>query len=130
MPRKAVQPDVTLRQLDERIWRHTKERDWDNNPPRGLAVSILLEAAELLEHYQWSDKPVGDKDALAAEIADIFIYAFQFARRENIDIAEAIERKLQKAAQKYPAELFKGKTSAEMREAWLGSKLGYHKEGL
>lgn len=124
------QSDMTIQAINERIWQHLEERDWQNNPPRGLAASIVLEAAELLEHYQWSDKPVGNNSELAGELADIFIYAFQFAQVNNIDIAQAIELKLQKAAKKYPAEAFKNKSQAERTKNWIDSKLKHQKEGL
>ena len=124
------QQDVTFEEISQLIWRHLEERDWVNNPPRGLATSIALEAAELLEHYQWREEPVGDKQALADELADILIYAFQFAQRTDIDIVEAIRHKMDLAAKKYPAEKFKGKSKADKRKAWLDSKLNHHKEGL
>jgi dCTP diphosphatase len=116
--------------LSQLIWRHLEERDWHNGAPRALATSIALEAAELLEHYQWSDQPVGNKEARAEELADILIYAFQYAQSEGIDIAAAIKDKLEKAAKKYPAEQFKGKNSDDMRDAWLQSKQRHRKQGL
>ncbi len=73
---------------------------------------------------------MGDQAALGEELADIFIYAFQFAQANNIDIAEAIELKLQKAARKYPAEVFKNKSKTEQRKNWLDAKLNHTKEGL
>lgn len=124
------QSSMSLNELSNLIWRHLEERDWTNKPARSLAISIALEANELLEHYQWSEKPVGEKAAIAEELADILIYAFQFAQIHDIDIAKAIQDKLVKAAQKYPSEQFKGKTSAERKEAWLKAKTNYRKEGL
>jgi len=124
------QSDKTFEQISQRIYEHLLERDWHDNPSRGLAISIALEANELLEHYQWSDKPVGSREDLAEELADIMIYAFEFAHANNIDIPQAIEKKLQKAALKYPAEKFKGKTDDDRTKAWLESKMNHHKEGL
>jgi NTP pyrophosphatase (non-canonical NTP hydrolase) len=124
------QQDTSFEEVSQLIWRHLEARDWVNNPPRGLATSIALEAAELLEHYQWSDEPVGDKQALAGELADIFIYAFQFAQSNDIDIVAAIQHKLDVAAKKYPPENFKGKSGEDRRKAWLDSKLNHRKEGL
>lgn len=121
---------ATFQQVSDRIRRHLEERDWQDNAPRALAVSIALEAAELLEHYQWQDKPVGSHEELAEELADIFIYGFQFAMAYDIDIADAIERKLQKAAQKYPAEKFKNKSKTEREQNWLDAKLKHQKDGL
>lgn len=120
----------TFDEVSKQIYRHLEERDWLDNTPRSLAASIVLEAAELLEHYQWQDKPVGTKDDLAEELADIFIYAFEFAQAYDIDIPKAIDKKLQKTAKKYPAEAFKDKTKAEREKNWLESKLKHQKEGL
>jgi NTP pyrophosphatase (non-canonical NTP hydrolase) len=124
------QQQITFEDINQRIWKHLEERDWHRSPSRGVATSIALEASELLEHYQWSDSPVGTKEDLAAELADILIYAFQFAQLESIDIVAAISHKLQVSAQKYPAANFKGKDPATMRQVWLDAKLKHHKEGL
>lgn len=124
------QNNTTFEEISQLIWQHLIERDWQDNPPRGLAISIALEATELLEHYQWQDEAVGDRQALAEELADIFIYAFQFAMVNDIDIAAAIRQKLEKAARKYPAEKFKGKNVQERKDAWLDAKLHHQKEGL
>lgn len=126
----SKQSDTTFDEISQIIWKHLEERDWDKAEPRALAISIALEANELLEHYQWSDHSVGDKQALAEELADIFIYAFQFAQQQDIDIAEAIKTKLKKAALKYPATAFKGKSEEEVRQAWIDVKTTYKKEGL
>lgn len=126
----GTQSDKTFQEVADRIYRHLEERDWLDNTPRSLAISIALEANELLEHYQWHDKPVGNKAALTEELADIFIYAFEFANAHDIDIPAAIEDKLQKAAKKYPAEDFKGKNKEEREQNWLNSKLNHRKEGL
>lgn len=121
---------TTFQEIADLIQKHLEERGWENNPPRGLATSIALEASELLEHYQWSDKPVGTKEDLAGELADILIYAFQFAQVNGIDIPTAITTKLAAAAKKYPAESFRGKDEAAQREAWITAKLNHKKQGL
>lgn len=129
---KTPEPQSTtsFRDIDELIWKHLAERGWTDNPSRGLAVSIALEASELLEHYQWSDKSVGDKTALGEELADILIYCFQFAQKNDIDMAAAIRAKLKKASKKYPAKDFAGKTEAEQHQAWIDAKLKHKKTGL
>lgn len=124
------QSDMSFEAINAIIQKHLQERDWHNNKPRDLAISISLEANELLEHYQWRESPVGNKQALAAELADIFIYCFEFADRTGIDITEAIQQKLEKAAQKYPAEAFKNKTPAEQEKNWIQAKLNHRKKGL
>ncbi len=124
------QSTATFQDIDQLIWQHLVDREWTNNTARCLATSIVLEASELLEHYQWSDKPVGDKAALGEELADILIYCFQFAQKTDIDMAAAIKDKLAKAAIKYPAKSFAGKTAEEKRQAWLDAKLQHKKKGL
>lgn len=125
-----VQGQQTFAEVDRIISEYLAERDWLNNPSRSIATSIVLEAGELLEHYQWSDKPVGSKDDIGEELADVLIYAFQFAHTNNIDIAEAIFKKLEKTKKKYPAEAFKNKSKDEMRQAWVEAKTKHHKDGL
>jgi len=124
------QSDMTFEEMNRFIRNYMEERDWHNANARNLAVSIVLESGELLEHYQWSDKSVGDKQALAEELADVFVYAFQFAQVLDIDITEAIKSKLAKSAQKYPAHEFKGKTGDDKRTAWQQAKLRHQKDGL
>jgi len=122
------QSQKTFEEISEHIRKHLEARDWQDNPARGLAVSISLEASELLEHYQWNDSAVGSKEDLASELADIFIYAIQFAQATGIDITEAIEQKLQEAAKKYPAEQFKGKEPGAKHDAWIAAKLNYNEQ--
>lgn len=126
------QSDTTFEEINQLIWKHLVDRDWHHNPPRGLATSIALEAAELLEHYQWRDEPVGSKEDIASELADVLIYSFELAQALDIDMAAAITEKLAKAAKKYPADQFKGRNSDEKKEAWLKAKLEHreHKKGL
>lgn len=115
----------TFKEISELVWQHLVDRDWDNPEPRALAISISLEANELLEHYQWSGKPVGDKEALGEELADVLIYALQLAHVLGVDPADIIRDKLQKSAKKYPVELFKGRSSAEKSKIWLEAKINH-----
>ncbi len=122
--------DMTFQQMSDIIYAYLKERDWQIQPSRDIAISISLEASELLEHFQWSETPTGNKDDLASELADILIYSFQFAAMQGIDIPRAMQQKLEKSAQKYPAHVFKGKAHNERHDAWLQAKLAHRKEGL
>lgn len=124
------QQDVTIEELNQLVWKHLDERDWNKDTSRGTAISLSLEANELLEHYQWSEVPVGGPEAVGEELADIFIYGIQIAQQNNIDIAEAIKRKLEKSALKYPAKEFKGVSREAQRAAWIKSKLNHKKEGI
>lgn len=84
---------------DERNWRQFhNEKD--------LALSITLEASELLEIFQWKTAAEGveDLDAIKDELADVLIYAYILADNLNLDIDDIIERKLIKNKEKYPVE--------------------------
>ena len=61
--------------------------------PRNLAISLVLEASEVLEHYQWRDEPV-DKASLAGELADVMLYLMQLASISDIDLGQAVMDKL------------------------------------
>jgi dCTP diphosphatase len=99
--------DTTLQELKDLIDDFAKERGWDkHHTPKNLAISITLEAAELLEHFQWDDYQKNDKQALADELADVLCYAFNFALVCDIDVTTAYKNKLAKAAKKYPTEIF------------------------
>lgn len=101
----------------------TKARKRDEaSSAHGLAISLSLEANELLGYFQWNEESLGGKDDMASEIADIFIYAVQFADKYNIDIPEAIINKIQKLEQKYPVELFDIKDEVEKRRQRLEAK--------
>lgn len=127
---RTQQSSLTFEDINTRIWQHLDERDWGKLTSRSLAISIALEANELLEHYQTSEQPVGSKEDLADELADILIYAFEFAEENNIDMAEAIKKKLAKSAEKYPAAMFKGRSKQEQHDAWLEAKKNYKKSSL
>lgn len=109
-----------------RVFLH--ERKWGNKEPREFAISMSLEANELLEHFQWSDDPIGTPEELADELADILLYAIQFADCYDIDIPTAIDRKLKKAAKKYPAHEFGKDSQDAQRAAWRAAKKRYNKE--
>lgn len=113
------------------VLEHIKARKWDTtNSNRGVAISLSLEANELLEYFQWQDESFGSKEDLASELADIFIYAIQFADRYDINIAEAIMKKLEKQAKKYPVEIFQIEDEKERNKAWLEAKRNFKKDTL
>ena len=91
--------------LIEKIIKFRDERNWDQfHNPKDLAISISLEAAELLETFQWSgaDLEKSDKlDNMKEEIADVLIYSILLAEKLNLDISEIIEHKLKKNGEKY-----------------------------
>jgi NTP pyrophosphatase (non-canonical NTP hydrolase) len=92
-----------------------KERDWEQfHNLRTLSTSIALEAAELMEHTQWAtdaDLPAiaaKRREAIAEEIADVAILLTYLAHDLNVDMEEAVRRKLVKNAEKYPLEKARG----------------------
>lgn len=108
---------------------YSRARNFDkNNSAKGLAISLSLEANELLEYFQWQEEPLGTKQDLESELADILIYAIQFANKCNIDIPSSVQSKLQKMEQKYPLEIFHIEDDDERTKAWLHAKQNYKKD--
>lgn len=91
-----------MKDIIDEIINFRNERDWQkHDKPENLAKSIIIEAAELLENYQWGDIPV-DIVNVKEEIADVLIYAIALAHDLNFDIPEIIREKMVKNALKYP----------------------------
>lgn len=102
--------------LTKRIIDFRNARDWKQfHNPKDLAISISLEAAEFLELFQWkSEKEIkeyikNNKEEVAEELADVLNYLLLTAHDLNIDIAEALDKKIDKSEIKYPIEKAKGK---------------------
>ena len=98
---------TNLEQLKQQVIAFRKERNWDQHfTPKDTAISIALEASELLEHFQWDKLMREDKDEIASELADILIFCFHFATLYDFDISTIFQSKLDKAKLKYPASIF------------------------
>ena len=124
MPQK-----LTFEEASGLVIDHIKARKWDkSNSTRGLAISLSLEANELLEYFQWQEEPFGNKEDMESELADIFIYAIQFADRLDIDIPSAIHKKIEIQNKKYPVEIFEIEDARGRNEAWLKAKRKFKKE--
>ena len=120
---------MTFEEAQELVMNHIRARKWDKtNDSRGLAISLSLEANELLEYFQWGDKHIGTEDDMASELADVIIYAIQFAARFDINIPEAVAAKIAKQAEKYPVEIFEIEDEAEQNRRWLEAKKNYKKD--
>ncbi|TDM22231.1 nucleotide pyrophosphohydrolase [Macrococcoides canis] len=82
-----------------------EERNWNQyHNPKDLSLSLSLEAAELLENFQWisSDEAIEkNKENIAEELADVFIYGIQLAEEMGLDIEEIIKDKVKKNGEKY-----------------------------
>lgn len=93
----------------KRVQDFTKDRDWDQfHHPENLAKSISIEAAELLECFQWSNE--FDQEKVKEELADVLIYCIQMADKLGVDIEEIINKKIDKNELKYPIDKSKGKS--------------------
>ena len=88
------------------------DRDWSQfHNPKDLAISINLEAAELLEVFQWSGTDLSacdKKDQMVEELADVLIYCVLLADRLGVDVPQIISDKVDTNAEKYPVEKAKG----------------------
>ena len=94
-----------------------RERDWEQfHNPKDIAISLSIEAAELLEWFQWRNKTeikqmleTDKREDLEDEIADVAVYLSYLCHDLNIDIEQAIQRKMHKNAAKYPVDKVKGR---------------------
>ena len=83
---------ATIQKLKDLVEKFRKERNWGkHHSSKNLAVSIAIEAAELLEHFQWDDYKEENEAELESELADIVIYCLYFAVSNNIDVSKAVE---------------------------------------
>jgi len=120
--------NLTFEEVRAIVMHHITVRNWDKtNSSRGLAISLSLEANELLEYFQWQDEPFGNVADITSELADIFIYAIHFADRYGIDIPTAIADKIAEQDKKYPLELFEIQDEQERSKALLEAKRNYKK---
>ena len=105
-----------LNDIIERIKVFRDERDWMQfHNHKDMAISIVIEAAELLEHFQWQTEEEIDqhvkenKDKISEEIADIGIYLIELADNLGVNLVDAMHKKLDKNAKKYPVDKAKGR---------------------
>ncbi|MBR4834530.1 MAG: nucleotide pyrophosphohydrolase [Thermoguttaceae bacterium] len=113
---------TTVADLKRLVVRFAEERDWGRfHTPKNLAASAAIEAAELLERFQWltPEESLAVKDdpealnAVAEEIADVASYLFNLCDKLGVDFASAFAAKTRKNAEKYPAALFRGVYGAD-----------------
>jgi dCTP diphosphatase len=116
MPEAPV-PDAlrTLAELREHLRRFAQARDWDQfHSPKNLAMALIAEAAELVEHFQWlteaqsAELPAEKKAEVAEELADVLVYLVRIADKLDIDLMAAANAKMARNEAKYPAEHVKG----------------------
>ncbi len=104
-----------LTELRDTLRAFAAERDWDQfHSPKNLASALAVEAAELLEPFQWlteeQSRNLSDKQrtAVIEELADVQIYLIRLADKLQVDLLQAVREKIVRNAEKYPASLFKG----------------------
>lgn len=102
-------------ELQKMIRKFVDDRDWDQfHNPKDLSISLSLEAAEVLEHFQWksSEEMVehvkAHKDDVGEEVADVLYWVLLLANKLDIDLSKAFRAKMAKNAAKYPVEKAKG----------------------
>lgn len=104
-----------LEELRIRVSNFARERDWDQfHSPKNLSMALIVEAGELVEHFQWMkqsesrDLPKDKLTAVEEEVADILVYLVRIADQLDIDLVSAANRKMDSNAAKYPADLVRG----------------------
>lgn len=105
----------SLRDLATELEQFARERDWGRyHAPKNLACALMVEAAELLEHFQWLTEAESRqlepavRDQVATEIADVLLYLVQLSSALGIDPVQAAREKIKVNARKYPVALAKG----------------------
>ncbi len=115
----STDAEVTIAGIKERVLAFARERDWEQfHSPKNLSMALAAEAGELMEHFLWAT-PEGSREIASAsskrakieeELADVVIYAMEFANIAGIDVSQAIWRKMKSNALKYPVEKARGRS--------------------
>ena len=102
---------TTIQELRTAVQHFNNAREWHQfHTPKNVAASIVIEAAELLEHFQWSDQPSPEQlPQLVEELADVVIYCLTLSNTLKIDISQAVRQKLTHNDAKYPANHYRGR---------------------
>jgi NTP pyrophosphatase (non-canonical NTP hydrolase) len=104
-----------LESLSRQLAEFARERDWEQfHSPKNLAMALTVEAAELLEIFQWQSEQQSreadraTRERAGEELADILLYSLLLCDKLDIDLAQAAQAKLQRNAEKYPADRVRG----------------------
>jgi dCTP diphosphatase len=113
---------TTVADLRELVRAFVDARDWRQfHSPKNLSMALAIEAAELMEHFQWippEESRTVDRDpeklnAVAEELSDVLCYALAIANELNIDVSQSMRSKMKKNELKYPAEEYRGRYGPE-----------------
>ncbi len=120
-PMPALSDSTTrISELKERVLAFVHERDWEQfHSPKNLSMALAAETAELMEHFLWATpeesksvaKDPAKRAKIAEELADVVIYALEFANSTGLDVAASIESKIAANARKYPVEKARGRSA-------------------
>ncbi len=112
--KKSVKRDIT--QLTKKVIDFRDARDWKQfHNPKDVALSLVLEAGEVMEHFQWKSKEEiekyikTNKTEVGEELADVLYWVLLMSHDLKIDVLEALEKKILKNEEKYPVEKSKGR---------------------
>ena len=108
----------SLNELKQKLEDFVAERDWAQfHSPKNLAMAMIVEAAELVEHFQWNTEAESHelsaekREQVGHELADTFVYLLRISQVLNIDLIEAANNKIALHAVKYPVEKARGKNN-------------------
>ncbi len=114
--------NTKVAELRDMVRRFVDARDWKKfHSPKNLTMALAIEAAELMEHFQWisgdASRAIGEDPeklrAVAEELADVLCYALAIANELNIDVSTAMQEKMEKNKIKYPVEEYRGRYGPE-----------------
>lgn len=108
--------NTNLQQFRDHVRQFVEERDWRQfHSPKNLSMALAIEAAELMEHFQWitadASRELDEeaRHAVGEELADVFCYALALANEMELDMTSTLLAKMEKNRQKYPAEKYRGR---------------------
>ncbi len=115
MPSPSAKPVRDLVELRDRLREFAAARDWDQfHSPKNLAMALVGEAAEVVEHFQWLTEEQSarlapqDKANVAAELADVLAYLVRLADKLDVDLLAAVTAKMARNEERYPADRVRG----------------------
>jgi dCTP diphosphatase len=110
---------TTVNELKSLVLAFARERDWEQfHAPKNLSMALAAEAGELMEHFLWATpedsravaNDPGKRAMIGEELADVVIYALEFANATGLDVAASIEAKMAANARKYPVDKSRGRS--------------------